>query len=95
MIKLTYDGQGLNDCNDPYKTRVLTFSKTVSDNDRQKIAALLTAAPDLMEALQAVLSLDIKGHSLLDRLQFSTTGRALSEQCLAALKKAQAETIER
>lgn len=39
----------------------------------------------LRAALRAVLALDIKGHQLQDRLQFSDAGRALLAQCRAAL----------
>jgi len=53
-----------------------------------KPAQVRTAAPELLAALEALLSMDVKGHSLLDRLQFSTDGRALSEKCLAAIAKA-------
>lgn len=49
-IKLTFDGHGLNDANDPYKARVLTFAQSVPDADAARIAALLVAAPDLLEA---------------------------------------------
>ena len=40
---------------------------------------------DLRAALQALLALDVKGHQLQDRLQFSDAGRALLTQCRAAL----------
>ena len=40
---------------------------------------------DLRAALQALLALDVKGHQLQDRLQFSDAGRALLAQCRAAL----------
>lgn len=39
----------------------------------------------LQSALQALLALDVKGHQLQDRLQFSDAGRALLAQCRAAL----------
>ena len=39
----------------------------------------------LQSALQALLALDVKGHQLHDRLQFSDAGRALLAQCHAAL----------
>ena len=39
----------------------------------------------LHAALQALLALDVKGHQLQDRLQFSDAGRALLAQCRAAL----------
>ena len=39
----------------------------------------------LTEALQALLNMDVNGHALQDRLQFSDKGRALLEQARAAL----------
>lgn len=42
---------------------------------------------DLRAALQAVLALDIRGHQLQDRLQFSDAGRALLAQCRDALRQ--------
>lgn len=49
---------------------------------------LIAAAPELLDALQALMALDIKGHALADRLQFSDSGRALLGQCRAAVMKA-------
>lgn len=66
----------------------------VLGNSTEQITAnarLIAAAPELLAALQAVLAMDVKGHSLLDRLQFSPEGRALSEQCLGAIAKAKGE----
>ncbi len=51
-------------------------------------ARLIAAAPDLLEALEALAGLEVKGHALLDRLQFSESGRALSAQITAAIAKA-------
>ena len=39
----------------------------------------------LTEALQALLNMDVNGHTLQDRLQFSDKGRVLLEQARAAL----------
>ena len=39
----------------------------------------------LTEALQALLNMDVNGHALQDRLQFSDKGRALLEQARHAL----------
>ena len=39
----------------------------------------------LTEALQALLNMDVNGHALQDRLQFSAKGRALLKQARAAL----------
>jgi len=50
-------------------------------------ARLISAAPDLLDALQALMALDVKGHALADRLQFSDAGRALLDQCRAAIAK--------
>ena len=48
-------------------------------NDQLPNVALLT------EALEALLNMDVNGHALQDRLQFSDKGRALLKQARAAL----------
>ena len=42
---------------------------------------------ELANALRAVLAIDVRGHSLADRLQFSDSGRAILNQARAALEK--------
>jgi hypothetical protein len=54
-------------------------------------ARLIAAAPDLLAALRALMALDVKGHALADRLQFSDAGRALLNQCRAAIARATTE----
>ena len=39
----------------------------------------------LTEALEALLNMDVNGHALQDRLQFSTKGRELLKQARKAL----------
>jgi len=39
----------------------------------------------LRKALTALMQLDVAGHQLQDRLQFSTAGREILHQCQAAL----------
>lgn len=43
----------------------------------------------LREALQALLAVDVKGHTIADRLQFSDSGRAILLQCRSALEATQ------
>lgn len=45
----------------------------------------MTTQDKLADALRTVLNMDVKGHRLQDRLQFSTPGRAIGDECLAAL----------
>jgi len=40
---------------------------------------------ELKKALKAILEMDVKGHQLQDRLQFSDIGRGLLEQANKAL----------
>jgi hypothetical protein len=49
---------------------------------------LLSAAPDLLAALQTLMAMDVKGHALADRLQFSDKGRAILNQARAAIARA-------
>lgn len=52
---------------------------------------LMAAAPDLLAALRSLMALDVKGHALADRLHFSDAGRALLNQCRAAINRATTE----
>ena len=52
-------------------------------------ARLIAAAPELLEALKALSGLEVKGHALIDRLQFSETGRALAGKIAEAIAKAE------
>lgn len=54
-------------------------------------ARLIAAAPDLLEALLALSNLQVKGHALIDRLQFSIEGRAVLEKVNSALRAARGE----
>lgn len=49
---------------------------------------MLKAAPKLLKALEALSGLEVKGHPLLARLQFSEEGRALAAMIAAAIAKA-------
>lgn len=57
MLKLTYDGFGLNDAANEYRPRLLTFAGCPPEElqRREEIARLLVAAPDMLAALEMVL----------------------------------------
>lgn len=55
--KFSYDGFGLNDANDEFKSRILTFTPQ-SRERREAIARLIVAAPDMLAALEGVLLWD-------------------------------------
>lgn len=52
---------------------------------------MTTAKDDLLAALRALMALEVKGYALADRLQFSDSGRALLDQCRAAIDRATKE----
>ena len=56
-LNISFDGFGLNNANDPYKTRLLTFTQSVSEKDRADIARLLIAAPELLKQLEEALEI--------------------------------------
>jgi hypothetical protein len=51
--------------------------------------SLIAAAPDLLEVLKEFAALEVKGHALIDRLQFSDVGRELASKITAAITKAE------
>lgn len=73
----------------PYSTTICECSGY--KEAREANARLIAAAPELLEALQALMSIEVNGHELQDRLQFSTPGRAILDQCRAAINKAKGE----
>jgi hypothetical protein len=60
----------------------------VRDNRGVKLCPLHAAAEKLLAALETLMLMDVKGHALQDRLQFSTAGRAILERARAAIAKA-------
>jgi hypothetical protein len=56
-----------------------------------ELRRLSTVNAELLAALRALMALDVKGHALADRLQFSDAGRALLDQCRAAISRATTE----
>ena len=45
----------------------------------------------LLDALESLLYMEVKGHALADRLQFSDAGREILTKCLDAIKQAKGE----
>lgn len=45
----------------------------------------------LLDALESLLFMEVKGHALSDRLQFSEAGREILNKCLDAIKQAKGE----
>ena len=64
---------------------------TVCTTRTQADARLISAAPDLLDALESLAHLQVKGHALIDRLQFSDEGRALSDKITRAIAKAKGD----
>ena len=54
-------------------------------------AHLIAAAPDLLDALETLAQMDVKGHQLQDRLQFTDKGRAILKKVRDAIAKARGE----
>lgn len=63
----------------------------VLTHENEANAHLIAAAPELLEALEALSSLQVRGHALIDRLQFSDEGRELSKKICAAIAKAKGD----
>jgi hypothetical protein len=61
----------------------LTLTRT-----REEVAKVIhfSAVHDLANALQTLLKVQLKGHSLRDHLQFSESGRLVAKMCDEALK---------
>ncbi len=57
--------------------------------ERKANARLIAAAPELLETLKEFSALEVRGHALIDRLQFSEEGRALAQKITAALSRAE------
>jgi len=53
--RFSYDGFGINDANDEYKQRILSFTGSQSGTERDEIGALIEAAPEMLEALKHCL----------------------------------------
>lgn len=81
-----FDGKGING-GDEYMSRIATLTEHGHSLNAGK---LLAAAPDLLAALEMLMNMQVKGHALIDRLQFSDSGRAISTAVLSAIAKAKA-----
>lgn len=62
-----------------------------SNEDAAFIVSACNAHDAMVQAIESLLSMDIKGHTLAERLQFSDSGRALLEKANSALKLARGE----
>lgn len=67
------------------------YSDAYTHGDADADALLIAAAPDLLEAIQAVLQIDANGVSLKDRLKSWNAGRPALEKAEAAISKATGE----
>ena len=54
-------------------------------------ARLLSAAPELLDALETLAQMDVKGHQLQDRLQFTDEGRVILKKVRDAISKARGD----
>lgn len=54
-LRFSYDSFGINDANDPYKARLLTFSDAVPEEKRKLIGGLIEAMPEILNEFANVL----------------------------------------
>ena len=81
--------QGAIEARDMVICRVMDGYTTPTIKEAIANARLIAAAPELLEALKALSGLEVKGHALIDRLQFSETGRTLAKKIVEAIAKAE------
>lgn len=82
-------GEGVHTCTPTERWRVLELA--IEDLMRDKYR-LMRQRDELLAALERVLSMDVKGHELRDRLQFSRSGREILHECNSALTSVKAVT---
>jgi len=61
-----------------------SFDEADFQKARAAVAELIVDSKTLVEALNALITMDVRGHQLQDRLQFSDTGRAILAKIDAA-----------
>lgn len=55
-LAFSFDGRGMNDANDPYRARIATFAPAYVGKDGKAIGQLWEAAPELLAALERIVS---------------------------------------
>ena len=69
-----------------------TFGLSIINGDFKQKSDVERQRDELLAALERVLSMDVKGHELRDRLQFSRSGREILHECNSALTSVKAVT---
>ena len=69
------------------KPGYLAEVRDCGSGDVQANASLIAAAPALLDALQTLMAMDVKGHQLQYRLQFSTAGREILNKAISAIQQ--------
>lgn len=67
---------------------MLSDASFIGMSSPENVSRIFEIADALVAALQMVMTMDVKGHQLQDRLQFSDPGRAILSQVNAALADA-------
>ena len=86
---LSYDGFGING-RDEYRTRLATFAKGLSEEQRREFGPLFAAAPELLAALKAMHDYFITESAALSDNDFVNR---IERDSMAAIAKAEGETI--
>jgi hypothetical protein len=90
---INIDGLELKSLATMSKSGNITYvhGEMLDSDDAAFIVQACNSHDALVAALETLIRMQVKGHDLIDRMQFSDEGRAISAQVLGALARARGE----